>query len=62
MGKDNPMAESKAEHKRAGRKGEKAEPEKAKAKGGRDSHKGKEAAAEKKHPGKGVHHHHHHHH
>lgn len=31
--------ETKAERERAGKKGEKREPEKAKAKGGRDSHK-----------------------
>jgi len=43
--------ESKAEERRAGRKGAKAEPEKAKAKGGRDSHHGK--AAERKGGAKG---------
>lgn len=64
-----PMArkphESKAEERRAGRKGARKEPEKAKAKGGRDSHKGLERAAEAKHGGKReghMHHHHHHHH
>jgi hypothetical protein len=54
--------ESKMEEKKAGRKGEKAEPHKDKVKGGKDSHKHLEAAAEKKHGGAGVHHHHHHHH
>ena len=50
------------EHVKAGRAGAKAEPEKAKARGGRDSHKEMEAAAEKKHGGAKVEHHHHHHH
>ena len=54
--------ETKAEESRAGKKGEKKEPEKAKAKDGRDSHKKLEMAAEKKHGGAGTHHHHHHHH
>jgi hypothetical protein len=64
LGKDYTMAFTKAEE----RKGAKDEPKKAKAKGGRDSHKGRESkammekAAEKKHPGAGTHHHHHHHH
>lgn len=54
------MAESKSEHRMAGKKGAKAEPKKAKAEGGRHA---MEAAAEKKHGGaKAVHHHHHHHH
>ena len=59
------MAESKAEHRMAGKKGEKAEPRAAKVKGGRDSHKHLEHAAEAKHGGKKpghTHHHHHHHH
>jgi hypothetical protein len=42
------MAESKAEHRRAGKKGEKKEPEAAKRKGGRDSHKGHRKAAAKR--------------
>jgi len=53
------MAESRKEHSKAGKKGEKAEPRKAKAEGGR---KAMEKAAEGKHKGPGVHHHHHHHH
>jgi hypothetical protein len=67
------MHESKAEHRMAGRKGEKKEPEKAKAKGGRDSHHKRKAATKMEHGMAGhgaehkmaevhVHHHHHHHH
>lgn len=60
----------KAEERRAGKMGEKAEPKAAKAKGGRDSHHkehhGKEHAgghgAEHKMAEVHVHHHHHHHH
>ena len=51
--------EGHAEHVKAGKAGAKAEPEKAKAKGGK--HAALEEAAEKKHGGKGMHHHHHHH-
>ena len=69
--------ESKAEHRKAGRKGARMEPEKAKAKGGRDSHhKGAHHKMEHKKEHGGamghgaehkmaevhVHHHHHHHH
>ena len=52
----------KKEERTARKKGAKAEPRKAKVKGGRDSHKHLERAAERKHPGPGMHHHHHHHH
>jgi hypothetical protein len=65
--------ESKAEHRMAGRKGAKAEPKAAKAKGGRDEHHKRKAPHKMEHGMAGhgaehkmaevhVHHHHHHHH